>query len=150
MRVQERWPTVREVCTRCLAHMELDGSRMTAAGWKVSYHVIYPWLVFPCNTTMLKREAALLSARPEFQYRDKANVLKPFVDPTVYTNNRQFRLLLNCKLSDSTRTALILAFPPTLSSFSLSCITYIGPNAWRMLPESEAQSPTAYSSRTKI
>jgi hypothetical protein len=62
----------------------LDGSRMTEAGWKLSYHVIYPWLVFPCNSTILMGEAELLSARPEFQYRDKANVLKPFVDPTVY------------------------------------------------------------------
>ena len=137
MRVQERWPTAREVCPRCLAHMVLDGSRMTDAGWKVSYHVIYPWLVFPCNTTTLKCEAELLSARPEFQYRDKANVLKPFVDPTVYTNNRQFRLLLNCKLSDSTRTALNLASPPTLSSFSRSCITCIGPDAWRVPQESD-------------
>ena len=51
MRVQERWPTAKAVCPRCLAHMVLDGSRMTEAGWKVSYHVIYPWLVFPCNTT---------------------------------------------------------------------------------------------------
>jgi hypothetical protein len=81
--------------------------------------------------------AELLTARPEFQYRDKANVLKPFVDPTVYTNNRQFQLLLNCKLSDSTRTALNLASPPTLSSFSLSCITYIGPDVWRVPSESE-------------
>ncbi len=110
--------------------MVLDGSRMTEAGWKVSYHVIYPWLVFPCNTMILKGEAERLSARPEFQFQ-------PFVDPTVYTNNRQFRLLLNCKLSDSTRTALSLALPPTLSSFSLSCITYIGPNVWRVPSESE-------------
>ena len=137
MRVQERWPTAREACPRCLAHMVLDGSRMTDAGWKVSYHVIYPWLVFPCNTTLLKCEAELLSARPEFQYRDNANVLKPFVDPTVYTNNRQFRLLLNCKLSDSTRTALTLASPPTLSSFALSCITYVGLDAWRVPLESD-------------
>ncbi len=44
MRVQERWPTAKAVCPRCLrlAHMVLDGSRMTEAGWKVSYHVIYP------------------------------------------------------------------------------------------------------------
>jgi hypothetical protein len=32
----------------------LDGSRMTDAGWKSSFRVIFPWLVFPCNTTLLK------------------------------------------------------------------------------------------------
>ena len=135
-RVQERWPTARDECNRCLAHIVLDGSRMTDEGWKVSYHVVYPWLVFPCNTTTLKNEARLLSASPEFQYHDKTNVQKPFVDPAVYTNNRQFRLLLNYKLSDSTRTALTLASPPTLSAFLLSCITYIGPDAWRVPSES--------------
>ena len=149
-RVQERWPTAREECNRCLAHMVLDGSRMTDEGWKVSYHVIYPWLVFPCNTTTLKSEAERLSARPEFQYRDKANVLKPFVDQTVYTNNRQFRLLLNCKLSDSTRTALTLASPPKLSSFLRSCITYISPDAWRVPQESEPQMHNRSARRSAV
>ena len=139
-RVQERWPPARIECNQCLTHMVLDGSRMTNSGWKVSYHVVYPWLVFPCNTTTLKNEVGLISARPEFQYRDKDNVLKPFVDPTVYTNNRQFRMLLNYKLSDSTRTALTLAAPPTLSAFLRSCITHIGSSAWRVPPES-VQSP---------
>ena len=74
--------------------MVLDGSQMTDGGWKVSYHVVYPWPVFPCNTMTLKNEAGLLSSRPEFQYCDKDNVQKP-LDPVVYTNNRQFRMLLN-------------------------------------------------------
>ena len=134
-RVQERWPSARQECPRCLAHMVLDGSRMTDGGWKVSYHVVYPWLVFPCNTMTLKNEAGLLSSRPEFQYCDKDNVQKPFVDPAVYTNNRQFRMLLNYKLSDTTRPALTLAAPPTLSAFVLSCITHIGPGVWRVPPE---------------
>ena len=30
------------------------GARWTDGGWKVIYHVVYPWLVFPCNTMMLK------------------------------------------------------------------------------------------------
>ena len=57
------------------------------------------------------------------------------MDPAVYTNNRQFRMLLNYKLSDTTRTALTLAAPPTLSAFVLSCITHIGPGVWRVPPE---------------
>lgn len=149
-RVQERWPTARGECNHCLAHLVLDGSRMTDEGWKVSYHVVYPWLVFPCNTTTLKNEAVLLSARPEFQYSDKTNMQKPFVDPAVYTNNRQFRLLLNYKLSDSTRTALTLASPPTLSAFALSCITYIGPGAWRVPPESVQPPLRNRSVRTSV
>jgi len=54
----------------------------------------------------------------------------------VYTNNRQFRLLLNYKLSDKTQTALRLSSPPTLRSFIRSCITCIGPNVWRVPCES--------------
>jgi hypothetical protein len=105
----------------------------------VSYNVIYPWLVF---TTILKGEAELLSARPEFQYRDKAKVLKPFVDPTVYTyytNNRQFRLLLNCKLSDPTKTALNLAPPPCCHHSHCPA----SPTSARMFGECRpSQSPT--------
>ncbi len=52
-RVLGKWPEARQECPCCLAYMILDGSRMTDEGWKVSYHVVYPWLVFPCNTTML-------------------------------------------------------------------------------------------------
>jgi len=130
--VLEKWPEARQKCPRCLAYMLLDGSRMTDEGWKVSYHVVYPWLVFPCNTTMLRHEVGKLSAHLDFQYLGKDGVQKPFVDPAVYTNNRQFRLLLNYKLSDKTQTALRLSSPPTLRSFIRSCITCIGPNVWRV------------------
>ena len=131
-RVLRRWPEARQECTCCLTNMTLDGSRMTDEGWKVSYHVIYPWLVFPCNTTTLRHEVGELSTHPDFQYLCKSGVQKPFVDPAVYINNRQFQLLLNYKLSDKTQTALRLSSPPTLRSFVRSCITCIGPNVWRV------------------
>ena len=36
--MQYRWPEASSACPQYLAHMILDGSRMTDAGWKVSYH----------------------------------------------------------------------------------------------------------------
>ena len=93
---------------------------------------MYPWLVFPCNTTILRYEALALSAHPEFQYISKSGIQKSFVDPAVYTNNRQFRMLVNYKLSDQTQTALHLSAPPTLRSFARSCITCISPNDLRV------------------
>ncbi len=93
--------------------MVLNGSRMTDKGWKVSYHLVYPWLVFPCNTTLLRDEVASMSDMKQFQYSTKDGAVKSFIDPGVYTNNRQFRLLLCHKLSDSTRTELRLSQPPT-------------------------------------
>ena len=55
-RVERRWPEVGIRSARRFTHMILRGSRMTATGLKISYHVIYPFLVFPCNTTMLQDE----------------------------------------------------------------------------------------------
>ncbi len=40
-RVLRWWPGASKVCPSCLAHMILDGSRMTDDGWKVSLHVLY-------------------------------------------------------------------------------------------------------------
>jgi hypothetical protein len=39
---------------------------MTGEELKVSYHVIFPWLVFPCNTRMLHDEVGLMSELPQF------------------------------------------------------------------------------------
>ena len=94
-RVERRWPADGEQSSRRFTHMILRGSRMTSAGLKISYHVIYPFLVFPSNTTMLHDEVGSMSVVPHFQYRSsKTGELKSFIDPGVYTNNRQFRLLL--------------------------------------------------------
>jgi hypothetical protein len=49
-RIKRRWPEAVMECAQCLTYMVLNGSRMTSDGLKISYHVIYPWLVFPCNT----------------------------------------------------------------------------------------------------
>ena len=115
-RVTHRWPAVCE-CAQSLAYMILRGSRMTENGLKTSFHVIFPWLVFPCNTTMLHDEVGAMSEMPQFQYNTTNGTCKPFIDPGVYTSNRQFRLLLCNKLSDRSQTALHLSRPPTISMF---------------------------------
>ena len=124
-RVRHRWPSAIVECPQCLAYMLLHSSRTTGDGLKVSYHIIYPWLVFPCNNSMLRDEIRDMSAMPAFQYFTQTGTQKPFIDPGVYTRNRQFRLLLNCKLPDRTRTALQLSQHPTLDLFVRSCITHI-------------------------
>ena len=43
---------------------------------------------------MLREEVTSMSEMEPFQYRTKNGDLKSFIDPAVYTNNRQFRLLL--------------------------------------------------------
>ena len=82
-RVVFRRPRAREECAQCLAYMVLNGSRMTDKGLKVSYHLVYPWLVFPCNTTMLRDEVTSMSDLVQFQYRTKNGDLKSFIDPVV-------------------------------------------------------------------
>ena len=124
-RVRNRWPMVEEQCAHSLGHMILRGSRMTGTGWKVSYHIIYPWLVFPSNTTTLHNEVGAMSEMPQFQYKTVDGESKSFIDPGVYTSNRQFRLLLCNKLSDRSRTALYLSSHPTIAMFARSCITHI-------------------------
>ena len=134
-RVRNRWPMVEEQCAYSLGHMILRGSRMTGDGLKISYHIIYPWLVFPCNTTMLHDEVGTMSEMPQFQYITATGVRKSFIDPGVYTSNRQFRMLLCNKLSDKSQTALRLSCPPTISMFVRSCITNIGDKVAMIPPE---------------
>ena len=128
-RISSRWPMVVQQCAQSLGHMILKGSRMTGDGLKISYHVIFPWLIFPCNTTMLHDEVGSMSEMPQFQYNTASGQRKSFIDPGVYTSNRQFRLLLCNKLSDRSRTALHLSSPPTIAMFVRSCITHIGGTA---------------------
>ena len=106
--------------------MILNRSGMTGQGLKVSYHVIFSWLIFPCNTTMLHDEIGLMSELPQFHYNTADGQQKSFIDPGVYTSNRQFRLLLCHKLSYQSQTALTLSKPPTIDMFARSCITHIG------------------------
>ena len=124
-RISSRWPSIVKQCAQCLGYMILKGSRLTDDGLKISYHVIFPWLVFPCNTTMLRDVVGSMSEMPQFQYTTTKGDQKPFIDSAVYTRNRQFRLLLCNKLSDRSRTALLLSSPPTIAMFVRSCITHI-------------------------
>ena len=69
-----------------------------------------------------------MSEMPQFHYSMANGERKSFIDPGVYTSNRQFRLLLCNKLSDRSQTAPRLSKHPTLSLFLRSCITHIGNN----------------------
>ncbi len=138
-RVRTRWPSAESV-PRCFETLILDGSRLTKDGWKVSYHLVYPWMTFPCNNSALKAEVEALAMLPQFQYITKDGSRKGFIDSSVYSRNRQFRLALSCKLSDVTQTPLRLPGEPSLSSFLLSCITRIEPDSWKAPAEEPAPS----------
>jgi hypothetical protein len=100
-----------------------------------SYHVIFLWLVFSCNTTTLRDEVNAMSLMPEFQYQPSKGSSKPFIDPGFYTKNRQFRLLMCKTLADPSRTPLTLAQHPTLLMFTRCCITQILYRSWLVPPE---------------
>ena len=126
-RVCERCPAAIRDCPQCQcqALMLLHGSRNAGNGLKISYHILFPWLVFQCNNGALREVIVTMRSIPGFQYRTKTGALKPFIDPGVYTRNRQFRLLLNYKFSDLTRTALQLSHHPTLDMFVRACASHI-------------------------
>ena len=146
-RIRTRWPRAEQETPRCLEPMILDGSRETDQEWKVSYHVIYPWLTFPCNNTTLRDEVTRLSEDPTLQYHGTGGV-KRFIDPAVYTRNRQFRLPLCHKLSDRSRTVLSLPSPPLLSTFGRACISRIEVDSWQVPEESvPAAIRSAYNAR---
>ena len=130
--VRTRWPAAISECPKCLEPIVLDGSRTTANGWKVSFHLICPYLTFPRNDTVLKAAAIALSELPQLCFRDAKGTDCRFVDTAVYTRNRQFRLPLNHTLSDETRSVLRLPGPPTVSAFSLACVTCLKSEAWRV------------------
>ncbi len=69
-RINNRWPKVTEQCPRSLGYMILRGSRLTGDGLKISYHIIFLLLVFPCNTTMLRDVVGSMSEMPQFQYTE--------------------------------------------------------------------------------
>jgi hypothetical protein len=54
---------------------------MTGDGLKIIYHIIYPWLVFPSNTTMLREEVGAMSEMPQFQCSPANGKTKSFIDP---------------------------------------------------------------------
>jgi hypothetical protein len=130
-RMKRQWPKAVMECAQCLAYMVLNGSRMTSDGLIISYHVIYPWLVFPCKTDMILRdEVGSMNELEQFQYSTRNGTLKSFMNPAVYTSNRQFRMLPCHKPLDNSRTVLRLNSSPTLQKFVRSCITQIDTRAW--------------------
>ena len=147
-RIQCRWPQATSDCPKCLASMTLCGSRMTDEGWKTSFHVIFPWLIFPCNTTSLRDEIGTMSDLQHLWYTSKDGSRKRFIDSGVYTSNRQFRLLLCYKLTDRSRTPLQLSRHPTISQFEQTCITQIAPDAW-WVPH-DAIPPTIQNKHPKM
>ena len=46
-KVRSKWPQAEKECPRCLQVLILVSSRMTPRGFKISYHLVYPWLTFP-------------------------------------------------------------------------------------------------------
>ena len=119
-------------CPRCLDPIVLNGSRHTNKGWKVSYHLVYPLLAFPCNNTVLKAEVTALSNLPHLQIRLADGTCHHFVDTAVYSRNQLFRLPLNFKLSDDTCTSLSLPGDGSLSEFRTACVTCVEAGAWRI------------------
>ena len=84
---------------------------------------------------MLHDEVGTMSEMPQSQYITATGVRKSFIDPGVYTSNRQFRMLLCNKLSDRSQTALHLSCSPTIPKFVRSCITNIGDKVAMIPPE---------------
>jgi hypothetical protein len=95
-----------------------------------------------------------MSLMPEFQFQTREGSSKPFIDPGVYTKNRQFRLLMCNKLADPSRTPLFLAQHPTLVMLTRSCITQILDRSWLVPPEQETSgapwSTPAVAARSRL
>ena len=98
----------------------------------MSYHLVYPFLTFPCNNTILKDEVSALSNLSQLQIPLADGTRHRFVDTAVYSRNQLFRLPLNYKLSDETSTPLHLPGSCTVSDFRKACVTCLEDEAWRV------------------
>jgi hypothetical protein len=81
--------------------VELDGSRETPKGFKHSFHLVYPDVVFACNNRSLKRFAERVADAAARAFGGTR-----CVDCAVYTRDRAFRAPLCFKLADPNKTAL--------------------------------------------
>ena len=79
----------------------LEGSRETAKGFKYSYHLVYPSVVFPCNNRRMKTLAKVVGDLLTERHWVRA------VDWAVYTKDRAFRMPLCHKLIDPSKTAML-------------------------------------------
>ena len=75
--IRTLWPACFEQCPKAAEAVVLDGSRSTPKGWKVSYHVVFPWVVFPNNNTSLKQIVQMLSEEPALHYLTSSGERKP-------------------------------------------------------------------------
>jgi hypothetical protein len=141
--VEKLWPQSVRECPRSREAVVLDGSRRTAGGWKVSYHVVYPWLAFPCNEGLLPGVVVQLRRLEALQYTSPGGVRRPFVSAVHYTPNRAFRTAMSWKLSDETCTPMRIRGGDTLSNFLLACVTCIEPDAWHVPPAESHKAATA-------
>ena len=126
--VAQRWPECFERHPQARQFVVLNGGRSTGGGWKVSFHVVFPWLSFPSNDGDLRQLGTALSRDPALQYTNKKGESVPFVDSGVYSANRLIRTALSCKLVDPSWTPLQFSaheaiVQPTRRLFLLSCIT---------------------------
>ena len=100
---------------------------MNDTGWKVSFHLVYPYLSFPCNNSILRTAATALNDIPQLGFRGLDGTDCRFVETEVCTRDWQFRLPLNHKLSDATCYVLLFPGLPTVTSFRLprrlACVT---------------------------
>jgi hypothetical protein len=131
-----RWPEAELVCPGCFEPMILCGSRESKGWWKASYHIILPRLIFKHNTGALKALAASLALYPTLQYIDRSkngtNSFS-FVDKSIYTRNRQFRLPLCWKIDDPSKTPFLLeTHITTLKAFQLAVVSDLNSGGWRV------------------
>ena len=141
--IEARWPECYRRCPKAREALVLDGSRLAGKEWKVSYHVIFPWLVFPRNDTTLKDVVRQLSESPQLQYSTRDNEQKSFPDRLVYSLRRLIRMAMSWKLNDRTCTPLRLRHVRT-KALLRSFITRIEEGSWFVPPEeaSEERSVT--------
>jgi hypothetical protein len=150
--LRSRWPKAEIECPGCFEPLILCGSRTSKGWWKASYHIILPKLVFKHNTGALKELATSLAQRQELQYSDKSKEglnSFSFVDKTIYTRNRQFRLPLCWKLDDNSKTPFVFATKnPTLEDYKQAVISDTSSGGW-LVPEAEKDVTLPKTSRVK-
>ena len=86
----------------------LKGGRWKDGGYKNSYHVVYPGMVFESNTGAMRRFAQHLASQECFQVRRPDGKRTSMIDPVPYARWQPYRLPLCWKLDDKTSTELTL------------------------------------------
>jgi len=81
--------------------VRLKASRFVSSGFKHSFHLIYPGVVFSRNTGRLKQVAVRVAASLKSQTEISA------VDTAVYTKDRAFRAPYCYKLTDHSKTPFL-------------------------------------------